>query len=141
MTPTNAATKSANRTSLLSWEAIAEPHVPDRGPPSIPPDRRPNISLRDAVKLGSYRKTSCTVVPHRQSEPSRLYVSHTGRDRLKLPPPPTLLRAGHLRRKPARPCDRPDRRPRNGAVASGPRPHVLEVRPARHQCPDVGDHP
>src|SRR4051794_311337 len=51
MTPTNAATKSANRTSLLSWEAIAEPHVPDRGPPSIPPDRRPNISLRDAVKL------------------------------------------------------------------------------------------
>src|SRR4051794_37763165 len=51
MTPTNAATQSANRTSLLSWEAIAEPHVPDRGPPSIPPDRRPNISLRDAVKL------------------------------------------------------------------------------------------
>src|SRR3954465_9252800 len=52
MTPTNAATYSANRTSLLSWEAIAEPHVPDRGPPSIPPDRHPNISLRDAVKLG-----------------------------------------------------------------------------------------
>src|SRR3954452_20151162 len=74
------------------------------------------------LPLGSYRKTSCTVVPHRQSEPSRLSVSHTGRDRLKLPPSPTLLRAGHLRRKPARPCDRPDRRPRNGAVASGPRP-------------------
>jgi hypothetical protein len=25
--------------------------VPDRGPPSIPQDRRPNTSLRDAVKL------------------------------------------------------------------------------------------
>src|SRR3954467_10335604 len=38
----------------------------------------------------------CPAVPPRQSEPSRLSVSHTGRDRLKLPPPPTLLRAGHL---------------------------------------------
>src|SRR3954467_973368 len=59
-------------------------------------------------------------VPHRQSEPSRLQFSHTSRDRLKLPPSPTLLRTGHLRRKPARPSDRPDRRRWIGAVASGP---------------------
>src|SRR4051812_9882647 len=39
----------------------------------------------------------CPAVPHRQSEPSRLHVSHTSRDRLKLPPSPTLLRTGHLR--------------------------------------------
>src|SRR3954470_6467011 len=70
-----------------------------------------------------------------------LHVSHTSRDRLKLPPSPTLLRTGHLRRKPARPSDRPDRRRWIGAVASGPRPHVLEVWPLRHQYPDVGDHP
>src|SRR3712207_7669100 len=49
--------------------------------------------------------------------------------RLKLPPSPTLLRTGHLRRKPSRPCDRQDRRFWIGAVASGPRPHVLEVWP------------
>src|SRR3954452_14821545 len=62
-------------------------------------------------------------------------------DRLKLPPSPTLLRTGHLRRKPTRPSDRPDRRRWIGAVASGPRPHVLEVWPLRHHYPDVGDHP
>src|SRR3954454_24919987 len=62
MTPTHAATESANRTSLLSWEAIAEPHVPDRGPPSIPPDRRPNISLRDAVKVGTFEEVGRRVI-------------------------------------------------------------------------------
>src|SRR4051812_41313039 len=76
-----------------------------------------------------------------QSESSRLHVSHTSRDRLKLPPSPTLLRTGHLRWKPTRPRDRQDRRRWIGAVASGPRPHVLEVWPLRHQYPDVGDHP
>src|SRR3954454_3161918 len=77
MTPTHAATESANRTSLLSWEAIAEPHVPDRGPPSIPPDRRPNISLRDAVKLRaclSVRFQGFTPTPqYRPSASSRLW--------------------------------------------------------------------
>src|SRR5215212_12271391 len=52
----------------------------------------------------------CPAVTYRQSEPSRLYVSHTSRDRLELPPSPTLLRTGHLRRKPTRPSDRQDRR-------------------------------
>src|SRR3982750_1222881 len=49
-------------------------------------------------------RSRCPAIPHRQSEPSCLHVSHAGRDRLELPPSPTLLRTGHRRRKPARPC-------------------------------------
>src|SRR3954447_19571466 len=51
MTSTHPPTYAAKPHPLLSLGAIAVAYVPDRGPPSTPPHRRPNTSLRDAVKI------------------------------------------------------------------------------------------